>query len=158
MMLFTFRAPVASGFMVAWWGVRRAEPLGRWWAVTASWLGSWCCWTMPADIVPHLRGTLILVLATYREPTASYDTSAGLLPRLSAECQHGTGGPSWPARRHGRGFARRRAAGIGRRGPVRCGAHSCRAGVGEVILIVVSLLSHQCGSIRRAGTSLPVTH
>ena len=46
-MLFTTRAPMASGFMVAWWEVRRAGPLGRWWAVTASWLGSWCCWMMP---------------------------------------------------------------------------------------------------------------
>ena len=38
-----------------------------------------------ADVVPQLRGTLILVLATYRESAASGDTSAGLLPRLSAD-------------------------------------------------------------------------
>jgi len=39
-----------------------------------------------ADVVRQLRGTLILVLATYRESAASdYDTSAGLLPRLSAD-------------------------------------------------------------------------
>ena len=38
---------MASSLMVAWWGVRRAGPLGRWWAVTASWLGSCCCWMMP---------------------------------------------------------------------------------------------------------------
>ena len=38
-----------------------------------------------ADIVRQLRGTLILVLATYREPAASGDSSAGLLPRLSAD-------------------------------------------------------------------------
>jgi len=36
-----------------------------------------------ADVVRQLRGTVILVLATYREPAA--DTSAGLLPRLSAD-------------------------------------------------------------------------
>ena len=38
-----------------------------------------------ADVVRQLRGTLILVLATYRESAASADTSAGLLPRLSAD-------------------------------------------------------------------------
>ena len=38
-----------------------------------------------ADVVRHLRGTLILVLATYRESAASGVTSAGLLPRLSAD-------------------------------------------------------------------------
>ena len=38
-----------------------------------------------ADVVRQLRGTLILVLATYRESAASGDTSAGLLPRLSAD-------------------------------------------------------------------------
>ena len=38
-----------------------------------------------ADVVRQLRGTLILVLATYREPAASGDTSAGLLPRLSED-------------------------------------------------------------------------
>jgi len=36
-----------------------------------------------ADVVRQLRGTFILVLATYREPAAG--TSAGLLPRLSAD-------------------------------------------------------------------------
>jgi len=38
-----------------------------------------------ADVVRQLRGTHILVLATYRESAASGDTSAGLLPRLSAD-------------------------------------------------------------------------
>ena len=38
-----------------------------------------------ADVVRQLRGTLILVLATYRESAASGDTSAGLLLRLSAD-------------------------------------------------------------------------
>ena len=38
-----------------------------------------------ADVVRQLRGTLILVLATYRESAASGDTSGGLLPRLSAD-------------------------------------------------------------------------
>ena len=38
-----------------------------------------------ADVVRQLRGTLTLVLATYREPAASGDTGAGLLPRLSAD-------------------------------------------------------------------------
>jgi DNA-binding CsgD family transcriptional regulator/tetratricopeptide (TPR) repeat protein len=38
-----------------------------------------------ADVVRQLRGTLILVLATYRESAASGDTSAGPLPRLSAD-------------------------------------------------------------------------
>jgi DNA-binding CsgD family transcriptional regulator/tetratricopeptide (TPR) repeat protein len=38
-----------------------------------------------ADVVRQLRGTRILVLATYRESAASGDTSAGLLPRLSAD-------------------------------------------------------------------------
>ena len=38
-----------------------------------------------ADVVRQLRGTLILVLATYRESAASGDTSAGLLPRLAAD-------------------------------------------------------------------------
>jgi AAA ATPase domain len=38
-----------------------------------------------ADVVRQLRGTLILVLATYRESAASGDTSAGLLPSLSAD-------------------------------------------------------------------------
>ena len=38
-----------------------------------------------ADVVRQLRGTLILFLATFREPAASGDTSAGLLPRLSAD-------------------------------------------------------------------------
>src|ERR1022692_1537072 len=51
MMLFTSRAPMASGFMVAWWGVRRVGSPGRWWAVTASWLGSCCCWMMPWRVV-----------------------------------------------------------------------------------------------------------
>src|SRR3984957_17646129 len=37
-----------------------------------------------ADVVRQLRGTLILVLATYRESAASGDTSLGPLPRLSA--------------------------------------------------------------------------
>ena len=37
------------------------------------------------DVVRQLRGTRILVLATYRESAASGDTSAGLLPRLSAD-------------------------------------------------------------------------
>ena len=38
-----------------------------------------------ADVVRQLRGTPILVLATYRESAASGDTNAGLLPRLSAD-------------------------------------------------------------------------
>jgi DNA-binding CsgD family transcriptional regulator len=38
-----------------------------------------------ADVVRQLRGTRILVLATYRDPTASGDTSTGLLPRLAAD-------------------------------------------------------------------------
>jgi hypothetical protein len=38
-----------------------------------------------ADIVRQLRGTTILVLATYRESAASGDAGAGLLPRLSAD-------------------------------------------------------------------------
>ena len=38
-----------------------------------------------ADVVRHLRGTPILVFATYRDSAASSDTSAGLLPRLSAD-------------------------------------------------------------------------
>jgi DNA-binding CsgD family transcriptional regulator len=38
-----------------------------------------------ADVVRQLRGTRILVLATYRESAASGDTSAGLLPRLSVD-------------------------------------------------------------------------
>ena len=38
-----------------------------------------------ADVVRQLRGTLILVLATHRESAASGDTSARLLPRLSAD-------------------------------------------------------------------------
>jgi len=38
-----------------------------------------------ADVVRQLRGTHILVLATYRESAASGDTRAGLLPRLSAD-------------------------------------------------------------------------
>ena len=38
-----------------------------------------------ADVVRQLRGTLILVLATYRGLAASGDTSSGLLPRLSAD-------------------------------------------------------------------------
>ena len=38
-----------------------------------------------ADVVRQLRGTPILVLATYREPVASGDTSARLLTRLSAD-------------------------------------------------------------------------
>jgi hypothetical protein len=38
-----------------------------------------------ADVVRQLRGKRILVLATYRESAASGDTSAGLLPRLSAD-------------------------------------------------------------------------
>ena len=38
-----------------------------------------------ADVVRQLRGTLILVLATYRESAASGVTSAALLPRLSAD-------------------------------------------------------------------------
>src|ERR1035438_2247174 len=46
-MLFTSGAPTASGFMVAWWGVRRTGSPDLWWAVTASWLGSCCCWTTP---------------------------------------------------------------------------------------------------------------
>jgi hypothetical protein len=29
-MLFTTRGPMASGFMVAWWKVCGAGPLGRW--------------------------------------------------------------------------------------------------------------------------------
>ncbi len=37
------------------------------------------------DVVRQLRGTLILVLATYRESATSGGTSAGLLPRLSAD-------------------------------------------------------------------------
>jgi DNA-binding CsgD family transcriptional regulator/tetratricopeptide (TPR) repeat protein len=37
------------------------------------------------DVVRHLRGTFILVLATYRESATSGETSAGLLPRLSAD-------------------------------------------------------------------------
>src|ERR1700728_1529482 len=35
-----------------------------------------------ADLVRQLRGTRILVMATYRESAASGDTSPGLLPRL----------------------------------------------------------------------------
>jgi hypothetical protein len=46
-LLFTARATMASGFMVAWWGVWRAGRPGRWWAVIASWLGSVCCSMMP---------------------------------------------------------------------------------------------------------------
>ena len=38
-----------------------------------------------AAVVRQLRGTPILILATYRESAASGDTSAGLLPRLSAD-------------------------------------------------------------------------
>jgi DNA-binding NarL/FixJ family response regulator len=38
-----------------------------------------------ADVVRQLRGTAILVLATYRESAASGDNRAGLLPRLSAD-------------------------------------------------------------------------
>ena len=38
-----------------------------------------------ADIVRQLRGTRILVLATYRDSAASGDASAGLLPPLSAD-------------------------------------------------------------------------
>src|ERR1700760_1377456 len=38
-----------------------------------------------ADVVRQLRGTHILVFATYRESAASGDTSPGLLPRLSAD-------------------------------------------------------------------------
>jgi predicted ATPase len=38
-----------------------------------------------ADVVRQLRGTHILVLATYRESAAFGDTGAGLLPRLSAD-------------------------------------------------------------------------
>ncbi len=38
-----------------------------------------------ADVVRQLRGTRILVMATYRESAASGDTGAGLLPRLSAD-------------------------------------------------------------------------
>ncbi len=38
-----------------------------------------------ADVVRQLRGTPILVLATYRESAASGEVSAGLLPRLSAD-------------------------------------------------------------------------
>ena len=38
-----------------------------------------------ADVVRQLRGTPILILATYRESAAFGDTSAGLLPRLSAD-------------------------------------------------------------------------
>jgi DNA-binding CsgD family transcriptional regulator len=37
------------------------------------------------DVVRQLRGTFILVLATYRESAASGELSAGLLPRLSAD-------------------------------------------------------------------------
>ena len=38
------------------------------------------------DVVRQLRGTLILVLATFREPDGpTGDASAGLLPRLSAD-------------------------------------------------------------------------
>ena len=43
-------------------------------------------------------------------------------------------------------------------GTVHPGAHSCCAGLGGIILIVVSLLSHQWGYTRWAGTSPPVTH
>jgi DNA-binding NarL/FixJ family response regulator len=38
-----------------------------------------------ADVARQLRGTPILVLATYRESAASGDMSGGLLPRLSAD-------------------------------------------------------------------------
>ena len=38
-----------------------------------------------ADVAHQLRGTQILVLATYRESAASGDTKAGLLPRLAAD-------------------------------------------------------------------------
>ena len=38
-----------------------------------------------ADVVHQLRGTPILVLATYRDAVASGETSAGLVPRLSAD-------------------------------------------------------------------------
>jgi tetratricopeptide (TPR) repeat protein len=38
-----------------------------------------------ADVVRQLRGTAILVVATYRGSGAAADTSAGLLPRLSAD-------------------------------------------------------------------------
>src|ERR1039457_973614 len=38
-----------------------------------------------ADVVRQLRGTLIFGLATSRESAASGDTSAGLVPRLSAD-------------------------------------------------------------------------
>jgi DNA-binding CsgD family transcriptional regulator/tetratricopeptide (TPR) repeat protein len=38
-----------------------------------------------ADVVRQLRGTHILVFATYRESAAPGDTSPGLLPRLSAD-------------------------------------------------------------------------
>jgi DNA-binding CsgD family transcriptional regulator len=38
-----------------------------------------------ADVVRQLRGTPILILATYRESAVSGDAAAGLLPRLSAD-------------------------------------------------------------------------
>ena len=38
-----------------------------------------------ADVVRQLRGTPILVFATYRDSAASGEVSAGLLPRLSAD-------------------------------------------------------------------------
>jgi DNA-binding CsgD family transcriptional regulator/tetratricopeptide (TPR) repeat protein len=38
-----------------------------------------------ADVVGQLRGTSILVFATYRDSAASGEVSAGLLPRLSAD-------------------------------------------------------------------------
>ena len=38
-----------------------------------------------ADVVRQLRGTPVLVVATYRDSGAAADTSAGLLPRLSAD-------------------------------------------------------------------------
>jgi DNA-binding CsgD family transcriptional regulator/tetratricopeptide (TPR) repeat protein len=38
-----------------------------------------------ADVVRQLRGTAILVIATYRGSGTAADTSAGLLPRLSAD-------------------------------------------------------------------------
>jgi hypothetical protein len=38
-----------------------------------------------ADVVRQLRGTFLLVLATYRESAASGDMNGGMMPRLSAD-------------------------------------------------------------------------
>ena len=60
-----------------------------------------------ADVVRQLRGTRILVFATYRDCAGR-----GLAAAVGGR-QHRAGGSAWPARRGGRGHvARRRAGGI----------------------------------------------